>query len=101
MELFKPDFGLVFWMFVVLVLLCILLGKYAWPVIIKMMTERDFVAAKLTRQSGLGNTLFTACLADAAANLWRDVLHGMSTFVGRLIVCSFFRPKSSMSYKQL
>ena len=27
-------------MFVVLVLLCILLGKYAWPVIIKMMTER-------------------------------------------------------------
>ena len=39
MELFKPDFGLVFWMFVVLVLLCILLGKYAWPVIIKMMTE--------------------------------------------------------------
>ena len=40
MELFKPDFSLVFWMFVVLVLLCILLGKYAWPVIIKMMTER-------------------------------------------------------------
>ena len=40
MELFKPDFGLVFWMFVVLVLLCILLGKYAWPVIIKMMPER-------------------------------------------------------------
>ena len=40
MELFKPDFGLVFWMFVVLVLLCSLLGKYAWPVIIKMMTER-------------------------------------------------------------
>ena len=40
MELFKPDFGLVFWMFVVLVLLCILLGKYAWPVIIIMMTER-------------------------------------------------------------
>ena len=40
MELFKPDFGLVFWMFVVLVLLCILLGKKAWPLIIKMMTER-------------------------------------------------------------
>ena len=40
MELFKPDFGLVFWMFVVLVLLCILLGKYAWPLIIKMMTDR-------------------------------------------------------------
>ena len=46
MELFKPDFGLVFWMFVVLVLLCILLGKYARPVIIKMMTERADVIDK-------------------------------------------------------
>ena len=40
MELFTPSFGLVFWMFVVFVLLCILLGKFAWPAIIKMMTER-------------------------------------------------------------
>ena len=40
MELFTPDFGLVFWMFVVVVLLCIILGKFAWPVIIKSMTER-------------------------------------------------------------
>lgn len=40
MELFTPGFGLVFWMFVVFVLLCIVLGKFAWPAIIKMMTER-------------------------------------------------------------
>lgn len=40
MELFTPDFGLVFWMFVVVVLLCIILGKFAWPYIIKSMTER-------------------------------------------------------------
>ena len=40
MELFTPSFGLVFWMFVVFVLLCILLGKFAWPAIINMMTER-------------------------------------------------------------
>ena len=40
MELFTPDFGLVFWLFVTLVILCLLLGKFAWPVIIKMMTER-------------------------------------------------------------
>lgn len=40
MELFTPDFGLVFWMFVVVVLLCVVLGKFAWPVIIKSMTER-------------------------------------------------------------
>ncbi len=40
MELFTPEIGLVFWMFVVVVLLCILLGKFAWPMIIKSMTER-------------------------------------------------------------
>ena len=40
MELFTPAFGLVFWMFVVFVLLCVLLGKFAWPAIIKMMSER-------------------------------------------------------------
>ena len=40
MELFTPAFGLVFWMFVVFVLLCVLLGKFAWPAIIKMMTDR-------------------------------------------------------------
>ena len=40
MELFTPAFGLVFWMFVVFVLLCLLLGKFAWPAIIKMMTDR-------------------------------------------------------------
>ena len=40
MELFTPEIGLVFWMFVVFVLLCVLLGKYAWPVIIKSMGER-------------------------------------------------------------
>ena len=40
MELFTPSFGLVFWMFVVFVLLCLLLGKIAWPAIIKMMSDR-------------------------------------------------------------
>ena len=40
MELFKPEFGLVFWMFVAFVLLFLILAKWAWPVIIKMMEER-------------------------------------------------------------
>ncbi len=38
--MFTPDFGLVFWMFVVVVLLCVILGKFAWPVVIKSMTDR-------------------------------------------------------------
>ena len=40
MELFTPDFGLVFWMFVAFILLFLVLAKWGWPVIIKMMDER-------------------------------------------------------------
>ena len=40
MELFTPDFGLIFWMFVVFALVLVLLGKFAWPVIIKSIEER-------------------------------------------------------------
>lgn len=41
MALFKPEFGLVFWMFVSFVLLLFVLGKYAWPVIIKALDDRE------------------------------------------------------------
>lgn len=40
MELFTPDFGLVFWMFIAFILLFLVLAKWGWPVIIKMMDER-------------------------------------------------------------
>lgn len=40
MELFTPDFGLIFWMFVAFILLFLALKKWAWPVIIKSMEER-------------------------------------------------------------
>lgn len=40
MELFTPDFGLIFWMFVAFLLLFLALKKWAWPVIIKSMEER-------------------------------------------------------------
>lgn len=40
MELFMPEAGLVFWMFVVFVVLFAILAKFAWPVIIKMVDER-------------------------------------------------------------
>lgn len=40
MELFTPEFGLVFWMFVVFVLLVFVLGKYAWPYIVRSLDER-------------------------------------------------------------
>lgn len=40
MELFTPDFGLVFWMFVSFILLFLILAIWGWPVIIKMMDQR-------------------------------------------------------------
>lgn len=40
MELFKPDFGLIFWMFVAFAILFFCLWKWAWPVIIKGVESR-------------------------------------------------------------
>lgn len=41
MELFKPEFGLVFWMFVAFLCLYFILAKFAWPFIIKSMEQRS------------------------------------------------------------
>ncbi len=40
MELFTPELGLVFWMFVAFVVLFFILWKFAWPAIIKGIDER-------------------------------------------------------------
>lgn len=40
MELFTPDFGLVFWMFVSFAVLFFILWKFAWPVILKTVDNR-------------------------------------------------------------
>lgn len=40
MELFTPDLGLVFWMFVAFILLFVVLAKWGWPAIIKQMEGR-------------------------------------------------------------
>lgn len=40
MELFTPDFGLVFWMFVAFGILFLALWKFAWPAILKGVDDR-------------------------------------------------------------
>jgi F-type H+-transporting ATPase subunit b len=40
MELFTPDFGLVFWMFVGFAVLFLILWKFAWPIILKTVDSR-------------------------------------------------------------
>lgn len=40
MELFTPDFGLIFWMFLTFAVLFLLLWKFAWPAIMKGVDSR-------------------------------------------------------------
>lgn len=40
MDLFTPDFGLIFWMFLAFAILFFILWKWAWPVILKTVDNR-------------------------------------------------------------
>lgn len=40
MELFTPDFGLIFWMFVAFGILFLVLAKWGWPIILKGLEQR-------------------------------------------------------------
>jgi len=40
MELFTPDFGLIFWMFVSVAILLLILYKWGWPMIIRGIESR-------------------------------------------------------------
>lgn len=40
MELFTPDFGLIFWMFIAFAILFTVLAIWGWPVILRNMDER-------------------------------------------------------------
>ncbi len=56
MELIKPSFGLFFWMLIGFAILFFILKKYAWPMITKMIAEREkyieeqLTAAEMVRQ---------------------------------------------------
>jgi F-type H+-transporting ATPase subunit b len=41
MELIKPGFGLIFWMFISFLSVLFILGKFAWPMILKSLKERE------------------------------------------------------------
>ena len=50
MELIKPSFGLIFWMLIGFGILFFILYKFAWPVIIKMISEREnFITQQLAK----------------------------------------------------
>jgi F-type H+-transporting ATPase subunit b len=41
MELIKPEFGLIFWMTISFLSVMFILGKFAWPLILKALRERE------------------------------------------------------------
>jgi F-type H+-transporting ATPase subunit b len=41
MELIKPGFGLIFWMAISFLAVLFILGKFAWPIILKSLKERE------------------------------------------------------------
>jgi len=41
MELIKPEIGLIFWMSVSFLIVLFILGKFAWPMILKSLKERE------------------------------------------------------------
>ena len=53
MELFTPDFGLIFWMFVAFGVLFLILWKFAWPVILKSVDSVEGDGAHTAAQSFL------------------------------------------------
>lgn len=41
MELIKPEIGLIFWMSISFLVVLFILGKFAWPMILKALKERE------------------------------------------------------------
>ena len=91
MELFKPEYGLVVWMFLAFACLYFILAKWAWPFIIKSMEERadlidKGVAYAQEAKAHLDNAKAeaTQVIADARkqqADILRDAAKMKSTLI--------------------
>ncbi|MBR2147234.1 MAG: F0F1 ATP synthase subunit B [Muribaculaceae bacterium] len=67
MELFKPEFGLVFWMFLAFACLYFILAKWAWPFIIKSMDDRATLIDKGVAYAQEAKSKFDNAKAEADA----------------------------------
>ena len=91
MELFKPEFGLAFWMFIAFLCLFLILAKWAWPFIIKSMEERadkidKGVAVAQEAEARLNNAKAEADkLLAEARNEQADILREASKMRNELI----------------
>ncbi len=64
MELLLPDAGLLFWMLLAFGVVFVVLGKYGFPVITKMVEQRRLYIEKSLKEAGEAN----AALADIKLN---------------------------------
>ena len=91
MELFTPEFGLVFWMFVAFACLYFILAKWAWPYIIKTMEERADLIDKGVAYAQEAKTQLDNAKADAdkllaeARNQQADILREAAKMRNELI----------------
>lgn len=67
MELFTPDTGLVFWMFIAFLVLFLILAKWGWPVIVKMMDQRAETIDKGVEDARQAKEQLDNARADAQA----------------------------------
>ena len=65
MELFTPDFGLIFWMFIAFAVLFTVLAIWGWPVILRNMDERADTIDKGVEYAREAKTQLDSARADA------------------------------------
>lgn len=66
MDLFTPDFGLVFWMFVSFAILFIILWKWGWPAIMKGVSNRADLIDKGVEYAQSAKEQLDGALVEAA-----------------------------------
>ncbi len=64
MELVKPQFGLIIWMTISFLVLLFLLGKFAFPMILKSLKEREDSIAEALNSAAKAKEEMTALKAD-------------------------------------
>lgn len=91
MELFTPDFGLIFWMFIAFGILFLVLLKFAWPIILKTVDSRaDLIdkgveyAQNAKEQLENAQTLAEQCLNEARRQQ-ADMLREAERMKGQII----------------
>ena len=65
MELFTPDFGLIFWMFIAFIILFVVLAIWGWPVILRNMDERADTIDKGVEYAREAKSQLESARADA------------------------------------